>query len=147
MDRSKPYKPTRYIAEDQGFKSECWIWQLKIHTKTGYGMVRVGGKDYSAHRWYYEQARGSIPDGMWIDHLCRVKECVNPDHLEVVTPQRNTRRGLSTKTDQTGEMIYTLATSGNFSDAEIAHRFGVSRQTVALIRQNGADELRRPRSG
>lgn len=47
-----------------------------------------------AHRFVYEQIRGPIPDGMDIDHLCRVRNCVNPDHMEPVTRRENTLRGL-----------------------------------------------------
>ncbi len=47
-----------------------------------------------AHRWAYEQARGAIPDGMHLDHLCRNTLCVNPDHLQAVTARENLRRGV-----------------------------------------------------
>jgi hypothetical protein len=46
-----------------------------------------------AHRWSYEHFVGPIPEGLHIDHLCRVRRCVNPDHLEPVTPKENYLRG------------------------------------------------------
>ncbi len=50
MDRSKPYKPIRYIEEDLGFKTPCWIWQLKRAPRTGYGVLGAGGRDWLAQR-------------------------------------------------------------------------------------------------
>lgn len=71
----------------------CWIWGGPV-INSGYGQVRYSGKKALAHRASYESARGTIPNGMVIDHLCRVRLCVNPDHLEVVTQSANVRRGL-----------------------------------------------------
>lgn len=87
---------TRYVEEDRGYDTPCWIWQLKISQTNGYGHVNAGGKDFLAHRYYYEQHKGPIPAGLTIDHLCRVRECVNPDHLEAVPMHINQRRGSRT---------------------------------------------------
>jgi hypothetical protein len=144
MDRSKPYKAIRFIPEDRGFKTMCWIWQLKRAPRTGYGVVRVNGQDLMAHRLEYERANGPIPEGMQIDHLCRVRECVNPDHLEPVTPQENTRRSTAAKlSDEQGRMIYALTQTGEFSNAAVGRWFGVTRETVRLIGLNGPDSVRR----
>jgi hypothetical protein len=70
----------------------CWIWRLRTEPE-GYGRLTVDGKDgYLAHRFVYEQLVGPIPDGLHLDHLCRVRSCVNPEHLEPVTPQENLHR-------------------------------------------------------
>ncbi len=66
---------------------ECWPWQGPIGNH-GYG---TGGKGL-AHRIICELAHGPIPDGYEVDHLCRVKTCVNPDHLEAVPKAENLRR-------------------------------------------------------
>lgn len=65
----------------------------------GYGFVRVDGKNLYTHRVAYESQVGTIPEGMVIDHLCRNRACVNVEHLEVVTPQVNTLRGISVQAD------------------------------------------------
>jgi len=74
----------------------CWLWTGRIE-RNGYTQFRVGGKagkDVSSHRWIYEQTEGPIPDGLEIDHLCFVRHCVNPKHLEPVTHAENIRRSL-----------------------------------------------------
>ena len=69
----------------------CWLWTGS--TSRGYGQFRVGNKVVPAHRWAYQQAKGPIPKGLELDHLCRVRHCVNPDHLEAVTNSVNWLRG------------------------------------------------------
>lgn len=71
----------------------CHIW-IAARDRDRYGYFAVGrGKLKRAHRWSYERAFGPIPEGLQIDHLCRVRQCVNPEHLEPVTPKENTMRG------------------------------------------------------
>ena len=69
----------------------CWLWTAAINPK-GYGQFKHGNMVY-AHRFSYEQAKGPIPKGLQIDHLCRVRHCVNPDHLEAVSRRTNILRG------------------------------------------------------
>jgi hypothetical protein len=72
----------------------CWLWQAYIRPD-GYGTFMVAGKNFRAHRWSYEQFAGPIADGLVIDHLCRNRSCVNPEHLEPVTSFVNTiERGM-----------------------------------------------------
>ena len=82
----------RRVEKDR--KSGCWLFTGYL-TPLGYGKVGGGGKHgpvLRAHRVTYEHFRGPIPDGMQLDHLCRVPRCVNPDHLEPVTFRENLDR-------------------------------------------------------
>lgn len=72
--------------------SGCWLWAGALDGK-GYSLMYAQGKNRRAHRVSYEQQKGPIPDGLEIDHLCRTRCCVNPDHLEAVTHAENIRRG------------------------------------------------------
>lgn len=75
-------------------ESGCWLWEGACNPY-GYGVVSVKGRRLMAHRVIYELMRGPIPEGLQTDHLCRVRCCVNPDHLEAVTSRENTLRGMS----------------------------------------------------
>lgn len=75
----------------------CWPWGGALD-EAGYGHFYCGnGKHARTHRFAYELLIGPIPDGLVIDHLCRVRHCVNPDHLEPVTGEENSRRQIRTR--------------------------------------------------
>lgn len=75
----------------------CWIW-LRSKSRDGYGWTSLDNKTYQAHRLIYEIVKGEVAPGLVIDHLCRVRHCVNPDHMEPVTPHENLRRSELTPT-------------------------------------------------
>lgn len=89
----------------------CMIWNGG-KTLGGYGMFAAkpahrGTVQEMAHRWAYEEKVGPIPVGFDIDHLCRVRACVNPDHLEPVTRAENIRRAAAFKTSCPAGHEYT----------------------------------------
>jgi hypothetical protein len=72
----------------------CWLWQGEMGPG-GYGRILDPStrKHYMAHRYSYELHVGPVPEDLCLDHLCRVRHCVRPDHLEAVTMRENVRRG------------------------------------------------------
>ena len=91
VDRNGP------IPEHRPALGRCWVWIAS--TVRGYGqfgvMVAVGEQAMvKAHVWAWVQENGPVPNGLQLDHLCRVRRCVRPSHLEVVSCAENIRRGV-----------------------------------------------------
>ena len=88
----------RFEAKVERLPSGCWRWTGSL-TKKGYGRFNGGGgresKILPAHRVSFQLAGRTIPAGLQLDHLCRNRWCVNPDHLEAVTGKVNMERGMS----------------------------------------------------
>lgn len=80
----------------------CWLWH-GARTQGGYGLVTVGlvedntRRTVLIHRLFYEEFIGPIPEGLHLDHLCRVRNCCHPDHVEAVTQAENNRRATPRK--------------------------------------------------
>jgi len=78
----------RCVVDENG----CWLWQGFTNPK-GYARAKFNGRNWLLHRLVYELMEKAIPAGKVPDHLCRVRHCLNPGHLEIVTPRINTLRG------------------------------------------------------
>lgn len=128
-------KKDRYTEADTGYETACWLWLLS-KGEDGYGVCsQPSGVSTTAHRVYYQEKCGPIPEGLHLDHLCRIRCCVNPDHCEPVTPAENVHRGAATKlnADQVAEIRASTE-----PQSIAALRFGVSQPQISRIRNGKA---------
>jgi hypothetical protein len=124
-------KRHRVVVVDTGWSTPCHVWQLS-KTRGGYGQVRNSSAGMSlAHRVSYEEQFGPIPPGLQLDHLCRVRACVNPEHLEVVTSAQNVRRG--NKAKLSWQQVAEIRTSSE-KQTVLAARYGVTQGHVSRIK-------------
>lgn len=87
----------RFWAKVSKDKTGCWLWLGYVDAK-GYGVFGVGDRRLmKAHRFSYEIAKGPVAVGLQLDHTCRIRNCVNPAHLEPVTNRENVIRGNSAR--------------------------------------------------
>lgn len=126
------YKAERYRVEDRGFETPCHIWLLSLN-KDGYGQEWAGGRSLKAHRAAYERSVGKIPAGMVLDHLCKTRSCVNPDHLQPVTPFENARRRPThlTKIGLDGFADLCERVDSGESQSDIARELGIPKTTIS----------------
>jgi len=82
------------IPEHRPELGPCWIWMGSIGTE-GYGWFHFQMKRMRAHLLSYKLLKGQIPEGLMLDHLCRVRHCVNPGHADQVTNRENILRGIA----------------------------------------------------
>lgn len=83
----------RFLRRVKIDENGCWLCGYSL-TSTGYTRIWIPERFVPVHRWTYILFKGVIPDGLDLDHLCRVKICVNPNHLEAVTHRENILRGI-----------------------------------------------------
>jgi hypothetical protein len=141
--------------------SGCWLWLASI-SNNGYGQITSGyvldgdRRTRWAHRVSYETFVGRIPEGLDLDHLCRVRSCINPQHLEPVTRSENSLRGIGWTTGgaewnrrkthchkghpYSGSNLYICPTRGTRA-CKICQRDNV-RRNRARVRSNFVSTLR-----
>jgi hypothetical protein len=90
-------KTTRLMNSIYETENSCWQWSGYI-SPSGYSRITINKKHIPTHRLSYEVFVDEIPNGLVIDHLCRNRACINPDHLEPVTIGENVKRGVLAKT-------------------------------------------------
>lgn len=126
-----------YVEEDRGYDTSCWIWQRSTDKK-GYGLIRLSSGDTPAHRQYYEDRFGRLPEGWVAHHLCEVKPCVNPEHIEPQKHDEHTAlhsKGRGCKiTQEDADEIKRRSCNGELG-YRLAGEFGVSTSLVSLILQ------------
>lgn len=117
----------KYSVDGNG----CWNWNGSLD-RDGYG--RFGrGETTKAHRIVWIKKKGEIPEGMHLDHLCKNRKCVNPKHLEIVTPKQNVRRSDTTHLTFTdAQTIRALSVKGIEGKA-LAKNYLVSPSTISMI--------------
>lgn len=120
LELHRPTAEVRFWSKVQvtGF---CWEWVGAI-SDTGYGSFHISKEQgrTGAHRYVWELLMGPIPDGLVVDHLCRNRSCVNPDHLEPILEAENIRRGMSSA--HISRRTNTCRRGHSLADAYLAHR-------------------------
>lgn len=144
------YLADRYEISETG----CWLWTGGVSAKN-YGQIsssRIKSAGTRiAHRFAYELLVGPIPEGLTLDHLCRVRICVNPDHLEPVSSRENTLRGLAPAAENLRKAACIHGhefTPENTRVSALGHRCCLTCERLRLVeaREDRRSGRRSPRS-
>jgi hypothetical protein len=144
IDKNGPLPAADTLAAGLG---PCWVW-TGFRDRFGYGDFNESGRHKRAHRYAYLLVVGDIPDGLTLDHLCRVTSCVNPEHLEPVTAKVNTLRGNSITAIQANK---THCKRGHPFSGDNLYVIGGKRpgracRTCARIHRRASDARKRARA-
>lgn len=124
----RKHPPISYQVDPE---TGCWNW-TGTKGKNGYGFSCIDGVEETAHRMMYRRHKGEIAAGLEVDHLCRNRGCVNPDHLEAVTPAVNQRRGANARLTP-AQVAEIRELSKTMKQCEIAPLYGICAQHVSNI--------------
>lgn len=124
----------RFYAKTAVLPTGCIVWIGSINN-FGYGQFGHNGRLVMAHRWSYEDNVGPIPDGLELDHLCRVPSCVNPDHLEPVTHAENITRAIRAKGQTHCKRGHDLAIHARITKAGSRDCRACERERAAIKRE------------
>lgn len=119
-----------YIPEPN---SGCYLWMGYLDQK-GYGRIKINGKSFKAHKFAYEHFIGPVAEGLELDHLCRIRCCVNPWHLEPKLHSENVRCGDQAKLSWVEvDKIRQIYSESNKTYKELAVQFNVYHGTIARV--------------
>ena len=121
------------IVEDD--LTGCWFWKA-VARRDGYCPVTYQGKKWYAHRLVYTLQVGPIPDDLELDHLCKTRQCVNPEHLELVTHEENMRRS------EANNRAKTHCPKGHPYDEKNTYRYN-GKRNCKICQRDRAKEQRR----
>lgn len=119
--------PAEYAIDENG----CWVWQGRMDDR-GYGLCFRDGHQ-RAHRLYWAEAHGPIPEGFHVHHKCKNRACVNPDHLEAVDPRDHFKEHYLKERGRDVEFVLAIREAGRQPGAsyrKVAKEFGVHFNTV-----------------
>lgn len=112
---SRP-EPDRFFEKIDKRADGCWIWTGRLQPN-GYAIFKLRSrKQMGAHRWSYQHHKGPIPDGVFVDHMCFNRACVNPEHLRLATNRQNqeNRSGLSRANTSGYRGVYPCKQTGMY---------------------------------
>lgn len=130
---------SRLLSKVMADENGCWIWTA-CRSQNGYGKTWLRGKYEYAHRAMYTVMVGPIPDDQVLDHLCRVRACVNPGHLEPVSHRENLARG---ENFIAGVMSRVTCVNGHNYTPENTKYEGATRSRRCLTCRRAYDKRRR----
>lgn len=148
----KPTRPKEYSDPRERFwgkvdkSGDCWNW-LAGKSAAGYGTFHYKGKDRKAHRVSYTWAKGEIPQGLQIDHVCRNTSCVRPDHLRLATNKQNQENRIGTTSKSGYRNVFEVpggrAWKVSISHHGVKHYFGTyySLEEAAKVAERARIQL------